>query len=495
MTHNLSLGAINKFTGEYVYPKIANKKDESKYICPECNKNLTLCQGRIRAHYFRHKVENVHPCHHYNNPTESQIHKDAKILLKNLLERKIPISLIRNCCCCKKNEEYEIEHISETPDIQIEYRFEYNGPKTADVAYLENGDISCIFEMCHTHKTCSENRPEPWFEIDAQTLINIANDNSLTSLQIPCVRCEKCELCIETEKNDLISKLEYRNENKLKWLQVFLKKENEKYYDYDNDWGRGYDRTLLNKTTKCIENIQNNIEFELVNNKINYQNDKYEYFIVENKNKETIKISYSDCIINGLMINENLKIDDISNWYHDINLSENIITKCFEYSDCINNLDNCIHNKNIHSINTLLIKIKKYISEIYKSNDKMCDFEFETSIGLNKLFECELVINSIDYSCQFASGTPIYKIRLPNTNEYIKYSSSSKKIYMNKIWHKNLDINSLLYGKICLNVPFSDKDQIKRYGGIWDHTKKKWYVSKKNKNIEFILGKWKEEKF
>ena len=197
MTHILSLGAINKVTGEYVYPKMANKKDE--YICPGCNKDLILCQGEIRVHHFRHKVDNVNPCHHYSNPTESQIHKDAKILLKNLLERKIPISFIRNCCCCKKNEEYEIPEISETSNIQLEYRFEYNGVKIADVSYLEDGEILCIFEICNTHKTCSENRPEPWFEIDAETLIKKANDNSLTSLEIPCIRCEKCDVCIETE--------------------------------------------------------------------------------------------------------------------------------------------------------------------------------------------------------------------------------------------------------------------------------------------------------
>ena len=79
MTHLLSLGAINKQTGEYIYPKIANKKDE--YICPDCNKDLIFCHGDIRAYYFRHKVDSVNPCHHYSNPSESQIHKDAKILL------------------------------------------------------------------------------------------------------------------------------------------------------------------------------------------------------------------------------------------------------------------------------------------------------------------------------------------------------------------------------------------------------------------------------
>ena len=197
----LSLGAINKLTGEYVFPKKTNKKGE--YSCPECYKDLILCQGTKRVHHYRHKVDCIDPCRHYSNPTETQIHKDAKLLLKNLLERKNPISFLRNCDCCKKNEEFEIPEISEGSKIQLEYRFEHNGVKIADVAYLEDGEILCIFEICNTHKTCSENRPEPWFEIDALTLIKLANDSDLVSLQIPCIRREKCEACIERENKNL----------------------------------------------------------------------------------------------------------------------------------------------------------------------------------------------------------------------------------------------------------------------------------------------------
>lgn len=51
MSRVLSLGALNKLTGEYVYPKIANKKDE--YICHECNTNLILVQCKIKVHHFR----------------------------------------------------------------------------------------------------------------------------------------------------------------------------------------------------------------------------------------------------------------------------------------------------------------------------------------------------------------------------------------------------------------------------------------------------------
>ena len=132
MSNQLYLGAINRHTGKYVNPNTANKKDE--YICPDCNKDLIVCQGDKIKHHFRHKVDINNPCNHYSNPTESQIHKDAKNIMKTLLENKTPITFIRNCVCCKQNEEYEIPEISEISTIQLEYRFEYQGLKIADVA-------------------------------------------------------------------------------------------------------------------------------------------------------------------------------------------------------------------------------------------------------------------------------------------------------------------------------------------------------------------------
>jgi uncharacterized protein YkuJ len=203
MPQILSLGAINKHTGKYVYPKIANKKDE--YICPECNKDLILVQGKIIVHHFRHRVNSINPCHHYSKPNESQIHKDAKLLMKTILDNKTHIQIVRQCVSCKKYEEFEIPEITESSSIQLEHRFEYNGTKIADVAYIDDGDILCIFEICNTHKTCSENRPNniEWFEIDAITLINMANNTDLTSLQIPCIRCEKCEKCEYVKITDI----------------------------------------------------------------------------------------------------------------------------------------------------------------------------------------------------------------------------------------------------------------------------------------------------
>ena len=112
------------------------------------------------------------------------------------MERKIPISFIRKCCECTGHSIWKLPEIKDNSVIKLEYRFEFNGPKIADVAWLNDDKLYYIFEICNTHKTRNENRPEPWFEIDAETLITNANDDSLTSLEVPCIRrqiiCGKC---------------------------------------------------------------------------------------------------------------------------------------------------------------------------------------------------------------------------------------------------------------------------------------------------------------
>jgi hypothetical protein len=201
-----SLGAINKNTGKYVYAKIANKKDE--YICLDCNNDLILCQGEIRIHHFRHKVDTFNPCHYYSNPTETQIHNDSKMLMKKLLENKTPIQYVRECISCKKSVKLNLPDITEDSIISLEHRFNYNNKiKIADVAHIINGEIKSIYEMYNTHKTYSENRPEPWVEIDAKTLIFLVNNHEEnTPLIIKCIRREKCEICIKYDEKQKIKK-------------------------------------------------------------------------------------------------------------------------------------------------------------------------------------------------------------------------------------------------------------------------------------------------
>jgi len=191
------LGALKKDTGEYVYPRIANKSD--KYICPDCKKDLILKKGNIRIHHFSH-IKDDNPCNYYNKPSESQIHKDAKMLLKNLLDNKKQLIFIREChsdvvgFCSKNTEEYEIPEITDNSQIVLEYRFDYNGLKIADVAYIDNNEIVCLFEIYNTHRTEEINRPDPWLEINAIELINAVNTNDNT-VKIKCIRKNTCEDC------------------------------------------------------------------------------------------------------------------------------------------------------------------------------------------------------------------------------------------------------------------------------------------------------------
>jgi len=319
MNLNHSLGAINKQTSEYVSPKIANKKDE--YSCPDCRKDLILCQGEIRVPYFRHKVDTVNPCNYYNKPSESQIHKDAKLLMKMLLDKKTPVLFNRNCTNCKKNEEFEIPEISETSNIQNEYRFDYNGIKIADVAYIDAGEIVCLFEICNTHKTSSENRPEPWFEIDALTLIGIANDYHLSSITIPCIRCEKCEECIDKEKLDEIDRNKRIKNEKLRKIKEqiinieteFKKHQESPIGDDNGDIYRSirdvklFSKHILSLKNECIF-IQNDISYELGNNVVVIEHPITKTKIKRSmvKNKTFYKGKWRENITQKLLIK----------WYH-----------------------------------------------------------------------------------------------------------------------------------------------------------------------------------
>ncbi len=229
----IPLGALCKKSRNYVYPKVASKTEE--YICPECNRDLILVKGNQRIHHFRHKINTTTPCMHYDNPGESQIHKDAKLLLKTLIENNMQINIYRRCECCTDTETFEIPNYDiNTSKIILEYRFDYNGLKIADIAYLDNNEIVCIFEICHTHATKANDRPEPWFEIDATTLLLEANKHNsretlvsreVESLILPnkldilCIRKEKCEKCVKKHYNLTVNNINLAVDKLGQWLK------------------------------------------------------------------------------------------------------------------------------------------------------------------------------------------------------------------------------------------------------------------------------------
>ena len=97
-------------------------------------------QGNIKRHHFAHK--NSNDCQHYENPSESEIHKDAKMLLKSLFENGIRVTFTRKCNYCENNEEFIMPEFKETMKVIIEYRFQYKESlKVADVVFIENEEM------------------------------------------------------------------------------------------------------------------------------------------------------------------------------------------------------------------------------------------------------------------------------------------------------------------------------------------------------------------
>ncbi|MDA9072496.1 competence protein CoiA family protein [bacterium] len=495
----LSLGAINKITGEYIYPKIANKKDE--YICPECNKELILCQGDIKKHHFRHKIDNVYPCHHYSNPSESEIHKDAKQLLKTILERKIPISFIRNCCGCHENEEFKIPEISEISVIELEYRFEFNGIKIADVAYIDDGELLCIFEICNTHKTCSENRPEPWFEIDAEALIKLVNSNSINSSKVHCIRCEKCDDCIE---------LQQAREN-------YKKKQKQQAIDILYNWFSPYHyMTTQEEEDKAVRDnlpFTNEIppfnyhlgDFDrLEKNSIsNFTDEIFDLIIyIKDNDGEIETVTQRYCI--RLIYNssecyftkEHIYAEhQIGIYYLNINwiLSQKTIPTIINYIASLDYYQMTIDRDGIE-----LFKYKNYkqFNEhkcnncgkyspfwvkrmnnkvIYIGNNCYCLKKNDDDICCNKKNECDYI------NCERCNSTktPLWVMETNTIN--------------NKLC-KQCDIELYTHGRYYLYVPFDYKEEVKSMGAKWDCKYKKWFIHKWDKGFELIIReiKWED---
>ena len=215
MSHHFSMGAINKLINEYEYPRIAEKG--KKYMCPECKKDVNFCKGQIKQPYFAHK-KSESSCYYYDKPSESQIHKDAKCLMKLLLTNKTQMEFYNICSECKDKVygccELFKNHYENNMEAIIEYKFEYNNSKkSADVALIKENNIVYIFEICYKNKTRESARPEPWVEIKAEDLIRDINNGSLLDdngiLHIECIRDSICNECEEDRVKEIIRMKEW----------------------------------------------------------------------------------------------------------------------------------------------------------------------------------------------------------------------------------------------------------------------------------------------
>ena len=252
------------------------------------------------------------------------------MLLKRLFENKVNISFIRTCLSCKNKEKFEIPEISEGSVIEIEHTFKYNGIKIADVAYIEKGELLCIFEIFNTHKTCSENRPNhvEWFEIDAKKLIELVNENILTSLEINCIRCEKCDDCIEKEERIKLQKIKRIKCEKIEKINKAIEKCKKSFVEVDMNWmyeDNKSQKNQLNALYTHLNFVENNIEYSECGNNI--------YEIIH-PSKQRIKLTSKNKVqVNGKWLD--ITFSDIIKWYN--NDKNNVIDNDNQKKELINN--------------------------------------------------------------------------------------------------------------------------------------------------------------
>ena len=273
-------------------------------------------------------------------------------------------------------------------------------------------------------------------------MIRLANDDNLNSLQIPCIRCEKCDDCIEKEKRLNEEKkqqkiMSIKNSNKLK-LPIL---ESQLEIEIKNDTSDYYTSSLLTKLETQVRNIKSEIEIKLIENNINYSNNDNVKFEINHPNKDQHITLHS---------NSSYSIIEILDWYNSVPNKFNIIDCQFKIEKLKENIWQSVKDKNIHELNSLILKLEKYIDMCLKNKYNNCASRFSISKSNDKLLYLEiyLVRGNIQYSKQDTAGMPIYIITLPNTKENIKYAMSSGKIYKNKKWHTSREIN--LYNLLTL---------------------------------------------
>ena len=108
------------------------------YICPVCNEHVILRKGKIRSHHFSHNKNSK--CSFYEKPHvyESQLHKNAKERLKDILNSRGVVIIKHTCNESNHIEKTRIKY-TEKSEAFVEYTFFHNDTqKRADVALVDS---------------------------------------------------------------------------------------------------------------------------------------------------------------------------------------------------------------------------------------------------------------------------------------------------------------------------------------------------------------------
>jgi hypothetical protein len=206
---------LNNITIENV---LKLKDNNFSLWCPQCKSHIILRNGKINKPHFAHYSSSLKKCNfYYENEKnyESYIHKNAKFLLKKLLEERNSFLIHRKCSDenCNNIKKFRVNCIEENSSIIEEYEFSFNNSsnRRADIAWVWNDikdtgnfeNLACIFEICNTNPTQEENRPSeiPWFDFKAEEVIELLEKDSNNDIVFNCIRKIKCNKCAKIDNN------------------------------------------------------------------------------------------------------------------------------------------------------------------------------------------------------------------------------------------------------------------------------------------------------
>lgn len=231
-------GAIDKKTRKYVLIPEASKSEN--YECPDCGGDALFKISKTNKPYFKHKALSSQ-CGYFQSPTETQTRLGAKLKLKDLLDCKTEIRVVRFCKECEEDEDVfntsDIDYTNLT--TEVDFSFTNNGTTySADVALLVSGDHTApatltnqtetapktnevmsvggptpviLFEVKRKNSTEADRPDTNLCEFDATQFLaeNLtgSNKNEEGGVDIICKRDILCDVC-EAERVERINQLE-----------------------------------------------------------------------------------------------------------------------------------------------------------------------------------------------------------------------------------------------------------------------------------------------
>ena len=506
---HIKLGAINKNTNKYTSLYLAEK--EHKYLCPDCNKDVILRKGLINRVHFAHTKHSG--CNYYDNPSESQIHKDAKMLMKMLIERK-KVTLCKKCEHCNIDTEIKFHDYNQSMNILVEHRFKISYCENlGNIYFEENIEIeqkikkhelneTIIYEIIYTlEEYYDENDNENYKIISINDtnniifyVININNINSYNiNEEIKYSELELYNKLVIAKNIELIEFTEYEQSyyNHLRAGCLYKFKIADIAYLHENKQLKAiFEIFYTHKTDErerpepwfeinAVELLQLNINNEII--KINCTRN---YICEECINKKYIELKNMNII--DLIKNEtNLE------WYIRYELGQRIF-----FNNNYHKQPHLRFSTNSDKHNIMILNLFKNFYKNKKPIIIISKFDYyfhfininENEETYNKKLSVRLIEDlqanpNIMFILNYSGTVEIIKYILKNINrEYI--------IINNNMILKNTTCEDIIRNRIYLNINFNDKEYIKTKNGKWDTILKKWYINNKNKYKKEILEKY-----